>query len=134
MSIYVDTSALVKRYVDEADSDAAETLLRADPVLTTARHTLVEMRRNLSRLLDGAALRAARAAFAADVALLAIIELDAETCERAAMIAESTGLRTLDALHLGAAQRVGGADVAILTYNVRQAHAARQLGMTVLGA
>ena len=51
MTLYVDSSALLKRYVDEPDSDTAETLLRSDPSLLTARHTIVEVRRNLARLL-----------------------------------------------------------------------------------
>jgi predicted nucleic acid-binding protein len=45
-----------------------------------------------------------------------------------------TGVRTLDALHLAAAQRVGGAAVPFLTFDVRQAQAARGLGLTVVGA
>ncbi len=52
MSLYVDSSALLTRYVDEPDSDAANALLASDPSLLTARHTIVEVRRNLARLLD----------------------------------------------------------------------------------
>jgi predicted nucleic acid-binding protein len=42
-----------------------------------------------------------------------------------------TGARTLDALHLAAAQRIGGA-VPFVTFDVRQAQAARTLGLVVL--
>ena len=59
----------------------------------------------------------------------AIIDLDAATCELAATIAEQTGVRTLDALHLGAARRIGGA-LTFATFDVRQAQAARLLGTT----
>lgn len=131
MTIYVDTSAVLKRYVEEPDSARADELLAADPTLVTARHTVVEVRRNLGRLLDGAALTAARDAFRRDLRALAIIELDERTCEVAATIAEQTGLRTLDALHLGAARRLG--DVQLVTFDVRQAVVARQLGMRVSG-
>jgi len=134
VSLYVDSSALLKRYVDEPDSETAESLLRSDPSLLTGRHTIVEVRRNLARLLDEADAGAARTAFAEDVRALSIIELDEITCETAAGIAEMTGVRTLDALHLAAAQRVGGAAVPFLTFDVRQAQAARNLGLTVLGA
>ena len=48
MSLYVDSSALLKRYMDEPDSDVADSLLRSDPSLLTARHTIVEVRRNLA--------------------------------------------------------------------------------------
>jgi predicted nucleic acid-binding protein len=134
VSLYVDTSALLKRYVDEPDSDAAEALLRSDASLLTARHTLVEVRRNLTRLLDERDAAAARSAFMQDLDVLSIVELDAATCESAAAIAEVTGARTLDALHLAATQRVGGAAVPFLTFDVRQAQAARSLGLTVIGA
>lgn len=133
MSLYVDSSALLKRHVDEADSDIAESLLLSDPSLLTARHTVVEVRRNLSRLLDGPALATARAAFADDLDAMSVVELDAATCEAAASISELTGVRTLDALHLAAAQRIGGPAVPFLTFDVRQAQAARALGLTVLG-
>lgn len=134
MSLYVDSSALLKRYVDEADSDTAEMLMRSDPSLATARHAVVEVRRNLARVLSVGDAAAARDAFAADLARLSIVELDAETCERAATIAEVTGVRSFDALHLAAAQRSGGTDATIVTFDLRQAQAARALGMTVLGA
>ncbi len=134
MSTYVDTSALLKRYVDEADSVAADALLRADPALLTARHTIVEVRRNLGRLLAGRDLTGARAAFADDLRAFSIIELDEATCESAAAIAETTGVRTLDALHLAAAQRIAAPGVGFLTFDARQAQAARSLGMTVVTA
>ena len=66
--------------------------------------------------------------------MLSIVELDEITCETAAAIAELIGVRTLDALHLAAAQRIGGPAVPFLTFDLRQAQAARGLGLTVVGA
>jgi predicted nucleic acid-binding protein len=134
MSLYVDSSALLKRYVDEPDSDAAEALLRSDPSLLTARHAIVEIRRSLARLLEDRDAAAARAAFLADLDAVSIIELDRVTCDAAADIAEITGVRTIDALHLAAARRAGGPAIPFLTYDVRQAQAARGLGFIVIGA
>jgi predicted nucleic acid-binding protein len=125
---------MLKRYVDEADSADADALLRADDVLLTGRHTIVEVRRNLARLLAGRDLVAARTAFGIDLRSISIIELDEATCESAALIAETTGVRTLDALHLAAAQRVNAPGVGFLTFDVRQAQAARAMGLTVLTA
>ena len=90
MTTYVDSSALLKRYVDEPDSDVANDLLGADDALVTGRHTIVEVRRNLARMLTGAALTEARAAFATDVESFSLVELDAGTCELAATIAEAS--------------------------------------------
>ncbi len=134
MSLYVDSSALLKRYVQESDSDAAEALLRSDPSLLTGRHTVVEVRRNLARLLAERDASEARAAFMSDLGALSVVELDSETCEMAATIAEVAGVRTLDALHLAAARRAGGDAVPFLTFDLRQAQAARALGFTVVGA
>jgi predicted nucleic acid-binding protein len=132
VTCYVDTSALLKHYVDEPDSDLADELLAGDRELVTGRHTVVEVRRNLARLLSGTALSAIRAAFASDLASFAIVELDAATCELAATIAEQTGARSLDALHLGTARRLGTA-LTFITFDVRQAQIARTLGFRVVG-
>ncbi len=134
MTTYVDSSALLKRYVAEADSDVADAVLAADATLVTARHTVVEVRRNLARLLGGDDLARARAAFVADLGSVAIIELDADTCQAAAAIAESSGVRTLDALHLAAARRVAEPGMRFLTFDTRQAQAARALGLEVVPA
>ncbi len=132
--MYVDSSALLKRYIDEPDSRTADSILRSDPSLVTGRHTIVEVRRNLARLLTERDLAQARAAFSKDLDAFSIVELDEVTCEGAAAIAEVTGVRTLDAMHLSAAQRVGGTEGTFLTFDARQAQAARTLGLTVAGA
>jgi hypothetical protein len=132
VTIYADSSALLKRYLEEPDSDRAVELLASDPEIVTGRHAVVEVRRNLARLLPATDATRARAAFAHDLAALSIVELDAATCELAATIAEQTGLRTLDALHLGAAQRLGS-HTTLVTFDARQAQVARTLGFAVAG-
>ncbi len=133
MSLYVDSSSLLKRYVAEPDSDIAERYLLADKVWVTARHTLVEVRRNLARLLQGNELQEAQQYFHRDFLRTNVVELDETTCDLAAQIAETYLLRTLDALHLAALRRIGQ-DVPLLTFDIRQAQAARLLSITVLGA
>jgi predicted nucleic acid-binding protein len=133
MALYVDTSALLKRYLEEPDSATAEAYLLADPDWYTGRHTSVETRRNLHRALTAADLSRVRGLFEEDWRRTSVIELDEITCQLAAEIAELTGVRSLDALHLGAASRLGPASVQLLTFDVRQAQAARQLGFQVLG-
>jgi len=134
MSLYVDTSALLKRYVDEPESPTAERYLLADPSWITARHTRIEIRRNLARLLQGPPLARARTAFEIDWKRIHVVELDEITCDIAVQLAESSGLRTLDALHLAALRRLGDAAIPLLSFDVRQAQAARALGLTALGA
>jgi len=133
VSLYVDTSALLKRYIDEDDSAACEKMLLADTSWISGRHTWVEVLRNLSRLLVGPERARVRKLFRADWSRMLIVELDATTCERAGDLAETLQVRTLDALHLAAAERAGSGSLPFVTYDIRQAQAARSLGWTVLG-
>lgn len=132
MTLYVDTSALLKRYLEEVDSERAVELLSSDPELVTGRHTIVETRRNLARLLSPTEATGAREDFANDLRSFSLVEVDDSTCELAATIAEQTGVRTLDALHLAAARRLG-TGLVFLTFDVRQAQVARTLGFVVVG-
>jgi hypothetical protein len=132
LSKYVDASAIVKLYVQESDSEQAAELLRGP--WATGRHTLVEVRRALAETLDGEELEIARERFAKDWGMTFVVELDDVTCENAAQLAESTGARTLDALHLGAAETLGEGNLPFVTFDRRLAGAARSLGWQVLGA
>ncbi len=133
MALYVDTSALLKRYIEEPDSAAAEERLLADTTWLSGRHTSVEVRRNLARALDGEELVRTRDLFEDDWRRTTVVELDEVTCRLAADIGEQSGLRSLDALHLGAASRLGPSAVSFLTFDIRQAQVARRLGFVVLG-
>jgi len=133
LSQYVDTSALLKRYIEEHDSERAADILDADTSWVTGRHTWVEVVRNLARLLEGRELVRIETAFRRDWRGIHVVELDRVTCERAAEIARAEGVRTLDALHLSAAQRVGGLALPFVTFDAGQARAARALGFSVKG-
>ncbi len=133
MTTYVDTSALLKLYVDEADSDDAEALLNADPVLVTSWLTLVEVRRNLARLLSGPTLTRAREACERDLDRFALISLDERGWRAAADIGETLMARSLDALHLATAKQLGVGHLTFCTFDLRQGLAARQLGFHVVG-
>jgi len=132
MTLYVDSSALLKRYVEERDSEVAESLLATDSVLVTSRLTEIEVRRNLARLLDPDDAVQAKRLFTEDLDAFALVHLDATTCSSAARIAEQTGCRSLDSIHLAAAQRAGSATT-VLTFDIRQAQAARSIGLAVIG-
>ena len=133
MTTYVDSSALIKRYVEEPDSEYAEALLRSDDVLATSWLTVVEVRRNLARLFSGLSLTRARDAAHADLDAMALIQLDEQAGWASADIAETLGVRTLDAVHLAAAQRLRIPNLSFITFDLRQGNAARLLGFRVLG-
>jgi predicted nucleic acid-binding protein len=132
VSLYVDASALLKVYVEEPESAQARELLH-DPMLwTTARHTRVEVRRNLARVVDEADYRTFRSWFEDHWADTTVVELTAAVCEHAAEFGERLGIRTLDALHLGAAFEAGQGRLPVVTFDRRLADAARSLGWRVL--
>jgi len=134
VTLYVDPSALLKRYVEEPDSPLAVELINSDPVLVTSWITLVEVRRNLGRLLAGNELAAARRQVADDLDHFALVLVDEAVCEAAAEIGEVMGVRSMDAIHLACAKRLRIPSLPFLTFDLRQAQAARSLGLTVLGA
>lgn len=131
---YADSSALAKLYVAEPDSAAATRLLLADPVWATAAHTEIEVRRVLSLRVAARHLADVKSDFARDWDRLAVVALDDTTCKLAADLAEATGARTLDALHLAAASRAGAPVVRLVIFDARLASAARSLGWSVVGA
>ncbi len=132
LTLYVDSSALLKRYVSEHDSAAAITLMKSDPVLVTSRLTEIEVRRNIARLLHDDTALVAKEQFAEDLDAFALIHVDATTCNQASRVAEQTLCRSLDAIHIAAALRAGPATT-LLTFDTRQAQAARACNLNTIG-
>jgi len=134
VTTYLDSSAWIKRYVEEAGSDLVADTVEEDPVLITCSISEVEVRRNLERLVPEEA-PVLRTRFLEDLTLCNVATIDRDLIRIAAAIAESTLARSLDALHLAAAQRVGGGrGLTFLTFDRRQARVARDLGFSVAGA
>jgi uncharacterized protein len=134
VTLYLDTSALLKRYVEEPDSERFLALIDSDVAWLTCRITRVEVWRNVSRHLRGGAARRAKDAFGLDWRRFGIVEVDDVLCRDAGEVAEQTGARSLDALHLASIRRAGSAGIALVTADIRQAQAARVMGIEVLGA
>ena len=134
MTAYVDSSALLKRYLIEPDSKRGQSLFDEDVDLVTSRITIVEVRRALGLLASAVERVLTRANFARDLESISIIEVDALVCADAASIAEESGLRSLDSIHVESARRISDVDITFITFDVRQAAVARSLGLTVLGA
>lgn len=134
MTLYVDSSALIKRYVAEDDSEAAESVLLADTEWVTGRHTFVEVMLAIHRRLGDSERTVASAAFDRDWERTFVVALDETVCRRAAELGIAAGARSLDALHLAAAERAGGRSIPIITFDVRLGHTARSLGFGVIGS
>lgn len=130
MTLYLDSSALVKRYVAEDGSDeVVEGMDRADS-WSSGRFAFVETLRAVG--LRAGAMGTGR--FRRDWPSIDAIELDQSLAERAAELAIETGLRALDAMHLAAALSLDPRDLTFATWDARLHRAARERGLRTLPA
>ncbi|WP_461479804.1 type II toxin-antitoxin system VapC family toxin [Mycobacterium sp. HUMS_1102779] len=118
---------MVKLVVSEGESAALNAYLRrvGDDTLFTAALTRTELVRAVAGAGSAAVVQARRILDELDTINLTRGLLDAAADMRPAR------LRTLDAIHLAAAQRAGAELRAVLTYDNRMAAAAADLGITV---
>ncbi len=102
---YVDTSSLIKLYIEETGTDAIRALVHEASVVATSAVTNVEMRASLAALrrarrLTPSAYAATRKEFASDWDGLVAIAVSTDVIRAAGDLAERHQLRTLDAIHL----------------------------------
>lgn len=134
MTLYLDSSVLLAGYLAEDLADRSAEITSSDPVLCTSWLTTVEVRRALSRSNDGSVPPAVATRVAEDFDAMALIGADATMWADAAVVAEVTGARSLDAVHLAAARSISVPSLVFATFDLRLAQAARSLGMTVIGS
>jgi predicted nucleic acid-binding protein len=123
VSLYLDASAITKLVVDERGSAALERLV-AGKALATSRVAVVEVTKAVARADPGADAWGV-------LSRMAFVELDADL----ARLAGATGgpsLRALDAVHVASALRLVPVIEAFVTYDDRQADAARAAGLDVV--
>lgn len=130
MILYLDASALVKRYVSEEGSDAVIDAMDVAGDWSACRVGFVETVRAVAR--GGESDDVER--FERDWINFDVVEVDRSLAERAADIARSTRLRTLDALHLAAALGLSDDAPVFATWDVRLHRAARERGLRTLPA
>jgi predicted nucleic acid-binding protein len=133
MTAYVDSSALLKRYLIEPDSDRVHALLASIDEVVLSRVSIVEVRRGLSRIDSAVERGIAKGIFDNDVRSCVIIECDAAVADHAADIAEAHQVRSLDAIHIASAVRALGIGGTFITFDVRQSQAAQAMGLQVIG-
>ncbi|MEN3281360.1 MAG: uncharacterized protein V7607_2500 [Solirubrobacteraceae bacterium] len=125
-AVYVDTSALGRVLLGEADAPAIVRELRGFDQWIASRLMRVELRR--LGLREGAL-----GATDALVAGVALVALD-DAILRAAETIPPPTVATLDAIHLATAVRLADAGLldTVMTYDARLAHGARQHGLSVI--
>jgi uncharacterized protein len=123
--VYLDSSALVKLVVAEPESSALRRELRGEPDRASCTLARVEVVRAVRPHGAAAVTRARRLLRRID-----LVQLDDELLDAAAML-DGGVLRSLDAIHLAAAQTLGDDLDAVITYDERMTTAARLIGLAV---
>jgi len=136
---YFDTSALIKRYVNEPGRLEVLKLLRKNACVVSAvlpievRSAL--RRRVTERTLDKDRVSAILKRFTADRAFWTVIEVSREVLVAAETLTAAHPLRALDAIHLASAQlfatRIGSSAFTFVSADTPQITASVALGMTV---
>jgi predicted nucleic acid-binding protein len=124
---YLDASALVKLAVHEPETPALEHDVLDRGALFTSELGAIELHRALGR--TGKPEARAQADAVLDAVFLAA--LTPAVRARAGRL-EPTTLRTLDAIHVATAASLALADLDFITYDDRQASAARTQGLRVV--
>jgi predicted nucleic acid-binding protein len=138
--LYLDSSALIKLYIDEPGREEVKTAVRGAPVVATHVVAYAELRAALGRLnregrLRDGPLERVKAAFEDDWKAMALVAAEEPIVRRAGELAEGLGLRGFDAVHLAAAESLaihGRTGVLFACFDGRLARAAATLGFALL--
>jgi len=128
--LYLDASALVKRYVAEEGSEALIAAMGAAEGWAICRVGYVETARAVGLAAGKPAVRR----LVSDWPSFEVVEVDASLAEHAAELAFTEDLRSLDALHLAAALLISSDELTLATWDVRLHRAAQSQGLAVFPA
>lgn len=120
---YLDSSALVKTVIREPESASLRRFLRRFPTHASSGLARAELLRAV-RQADPTAVKGVHGV----MERLLLIDVS-ETLLIEAGLLDPPELRTLDAVHLSAARTLGTDLAAVITYDVRMARAALDLGL-----
>ncbi|MBA3876178.1 MAG: hypothetical protein C0498_04445 [Anaerolinea sp.] len=132
--LFLDTSALVKRYVEEEGTDLVLRRMDEDPEWVVSAAARTEAAITLCRLgfeAEGAVNLWRR--LREDWDRCHVVPVDPACLDRAAEIGCQYQIRTLDGLHLAATDRLPR-PLVLLTFDRRQADVARAMDLAVEGA
>ncbi|MGA2400704.1 MAG: type II toxin-antitoxin system VapC family toxin [Syntrophobacteraceae bacterium] len=112
--IYFDSSALVKRYIEEEGSDKVNALLEEGSVAAASRLAYAEIlaaitRRHKAGEIETKAFERIKRAFKADWASLAVVEMHEEVFQFIDDVIAKYALKGADSIHLSTALWLKGA-------------------------
>lgn len=126
--LYLDASALIKRYVPEVGTTEVTEAMGEARSLACSRVGYVETARAVGRVGGEGMLEL----FQSEWPLFSVVEVDLIVAEEAVSLALAEGLRSLDAIHLAAALSLPNSDLTFATWDTRLHRAARDRGLVLL--
>lgn len=139
MTLYADSSAVLRWLFRETRGTHIERLLRDATKVVCSRLTLVEVRRTIRRavsqgVLDEVSSGTAFDAFAQAAARWGVLEISREVAERAERAFPMEPVRTLDAIHLASAivLRQALPDLRLLSTDERMRASGARMGFEVV--
>lgn len=131
MTLALDTTALVARFVSGPHRAGLLKVMEADPDWCASSLALTEALVLVDRLAEPAQATQLRQALLDDWSRIAAVPVDQLCLERAAELGRSHPLRTIDALHLAAADRLPR-PVRFATLDAHQFPVAEALGFELV--
>ena len=139
MTLYLDTSAVVKLYTTKLGSADTRCAVDAADQIASSMLAYTETRAALARKcrlkqIDAAAFARSKAQFEADWKGMFVMPIDSQTIRSAGDLAEQFGLRVYDALHLAAASTLSreiASRVHFMCFDNMLNRAASNLGLLV---
>jgi uncharacterized protein len=139
--LYLDTTSLVKLYVEEAGSDEVHGFVEEASTVTTSQVAYAEARaafarRRRERALSPRGFAVAKRAFDADWDHYVAVAVTRDRCREAGELAERYRLRGFDAIHLASFAEVlrdlqGRTDVRFSSFDAPLNRAARRLSRAI---
>jgi predicted nucleic acid-binding protein len=141
VTLYLDTSSLVKLYVTEAGSENVRHLVGEATIVATSMIAYPETRaalarRRRERVLRAGAFAAVKRQFEGDWSRYLAVDVTEAVCRHAGDLAERYGLRGYDSVHLACflevARRAGPADTEFSSFDDRLNRAARSAARAIV--
>lgn len=131
--LYIDPSALLKRYLIEENSEECQEIISKFPNQCISNIGITEVLIALKKRLENREHLLASRLFEAELVAMNLIAFDHQISRDAVAVSDGKNLATLDSIHIASALRFKDHDITFLTYDRAQALAARRNGLKTLG-
>jgi predicted nucleic acid-binding protein len=134
MTSYFDSSVIVASLLLESRTEEARDLISFAEARMTSPLSIVETRRAIRVTHEPEDREQLQSEISLLLNAFSYVGEQPEMWEQAAHVADLTGVKSLDAIHLAAASYLEIEEMQFVTFDKKQADAARAIGLTVVGA